>query len=221
VETIDTEGVQRLVDEGAQLVEVLPKAAYDREHLPGAVSLPLVEMTPDAVASLDRDRPVVTYCYDHECDLSSRAARWLEVLGFAEVYDYMNSKVAWLGYGLPFEGTDGPACRALARADEVPLHHPDDTVDSISTTLERWPIAVVTTDDDVVVGVVRPEVLSLPHSTALRDVLQPGPPSVRPSISIRELASSMDHDGQRWVLVTRSDGALLGLVRREALEGDG
>jgi hypothetical protein len=69
--------------------------------------------------------------------------------------------------------------------------------------------------------VVRPEARSLPATTLLRDVLQPGPPTVRPSISISELAGSMDHDGQRWVLVSRSDGVLLGLVLREALEGDG
>jgi len=120
VESIDTQRVQELLDAGAQLVEVLPKGAYDREHLPGAVNLPLVEMTPAAAEALDRSRPVVTYCYDHECDLSSRAARWLEVLGFPEVYDYMNSKVAWLGYGLPFEGTDGPETRAT---DGAPVDH--------------------------------------------------------------------------------------------------
>jgi rhodanese-related sulfurtransferase len=35
VQTIDTQAVQDLIDEGAQLVEVLPKSAFDREHLPG------------------------------------------------------------------------------------------------------------------------------------------------------------------------------------------
>jgi rhodanese-related sulfurtransferase len=219
VETIDTEEVRKLVAEGAQLVEVLPKDAYDREHLPGAVSLPLTEMTPEAVAILDRDRPVVTYCYDHECDLSSRAARWLEVLGFRDVYDYATSKVAWLGCGLPFEGTDGPPSRALARSERVPVHHPDDTLADVGATLDVWPIAVVVSGD-VVIGVVAPQALALPATTALRDALQPGPPTVRPSIPIDELAESMDRDGQLWVLVTRSDGTFSGLVRREDLEGD-
>ena len=40
VETIDTQRVQELLDDGAQLVEVLPPGAYDREHLPGAVNVP-------------------------------------------------------------------------------------------------------------------------------------------------------------------------------------
>jgi rhodanese-related sulfurtransferase len=34
---IGLEQVGRLVDDGAQLVEVLPAAEYDEEHLPGAV----------------------------------------------------------------------------------------------------------------------------------------------------------------------------------------
>ena len=37
---IGRDDVQRLVAEGAQLVEVLPKAEFDKQHLPGA-SLPL------------------------------------------------------------------------------------------------------------------------------------------------------------------------------------
>jgi len=36
--------VPRLVDEGAQLVEVLPQAEYDDEHRPGAVSIPLKDL---------------------------------------------------------------------------------------------------------------------------------------------------------------------------------
>jgi len=38
---IDREGVRRLVDQGAQLVEVLPAHEYEEEHLPSAVNLPL------------------------------------------------------------------------------------------------------------------------------------------------------------------------------------
>jgi hypothetical protein len=182
--------------------------------------IPLPEMTEDAVAHLDRSRPVVVYCFDHECDLSPRAAVWLEALGFEHVHDYAASKVAWLGMGLPFEGTDGADTRALVRAKVPPTFGPDDDVDALGSVFDDWPVAVVTVGE-VVVGVVRPEVAALPASTPLRSVLQPGPPSVRPSIPIDELAGSMDSDGQRWVLVTRLDGTLLGLVERDALEGDG
>ncbi len=44
--------LQRLLSEGAQLAEVLPKDEYDDEHLPGALHLPLKSLTPAAVAHL-------------------------------------------------------------------------------------------------------------------------------------------------------------------------
>ena len=56
--------VQRLLTEGAQLVEVLPPAEYEEAHLPGAINLPLKELTRQAARRLDRTRPVIVYCYD-------------------------------------------------------------------------------------------------------------------------------------------------------------
>jgi rhodanese-related sulfurtransferase len=63
---VDREQVQRLVSEGAQLVEVLPQAEYEDEHLPGAVNIPLKELDRERVAGLDRARPVVVYCHDYQ-----------------------------------------------------------------------------------------------------------------------------------------------------------
>lgn len=56
--------VRRLLDEGAQLVEVLPAAEYEDEHLPGARNIPLKEIGRDAVIDLDRATAVVVYCWD-------------------------------------------------------------------------------------------------------------------------------------------------------------
>ena len=56
--------VQRLLTEGAQLVEVLPPAEYEEEHLPGAINLPLKELSRQAARRLDHTRPVIVYCYD-------------------------------------------------------------------------------------------------------------------------------------------------------------
>jgi rhodanese-related sulfurtransferase len=62
--TVDRPRVQQLINDGAQLVEVLPAAEYADEHLPGAISIPLKELNRDRVRELDPDRPVVVYCYD-------------------------------------------------------------------------------------------------------------------------------------------------------------
>ena len=61
---IDLAQLQRLLDGGAQLVEVLPAAEYTDEHLPGAVNLPLKQLDATTAAQLDRSRPVVVYCWD-------------------------------------------------------------------------------------------------------------------------------------------------------------
>ena len=61
---IGRSGVQRLVERGAQLVEVLPADEYEEDHLPGAISLPLRRLETEAVQTLDRNRPVIVYCWD-------------------------------------------------------------------------------------------------------------------------------------------------------------
>lgn len=61
---IDREELQSLVARGAQLVEVLPADEYAEDHLPGAISLPLRRLEAEALTVLDRERPVIVYCWD-------------------------------------------------------------------------------------------------------------------------------------------------------------
>ncbi len=61
---IDRNQVQKLVDKGAQLVEVLPADEYEEDRLPGAISLPLRRLETEAIQILDRARPVIVYCWD-------------------------------------------------------------------------------------------------------------------------------------------------------------
>lgn len=63
---IKREEVQRLVGEGAQLVEVLPRAEYEEEHLPGAINIPLKELNRETTRQLRRDQPVIVYCHDYQ-----------------------------------------------------------------------------------------------------------------------------------------------------------
>jgi phage shock protein E len=63
---IDLAEVVRLVDSGAQLVDVLSRKEFEDSHLPGAINVPLPELDEMAVASLDREAPVVAYCFDYE-----------------------------------------------------------------------------------------------------------------------------------------------------------
>jgi rhodanese-related sulfurtransferase len=63
---IDRDEVQRLLDNGAQLVEVLPEAEYEDEHLPGAISIPLKTLDTETAQRLERERAVIVYCYDYQ-----------------------------------------------------------------------------------------------------------------------------------------------------------
>jgi rhodanese-related sulfurtransferase len=57
--------VRDLVGEhGAQLVEVLPDAEFEAEHLPSALHLPLKHLNAASAAVLDARRAVITYCWD-------------------------------------------------------------------------------------------------------------------------------------------------------------
>ena len=55
--------VQQMVEDGAQLIEVLPAKEYAEDHLPGAVNHPLRQLDKD-VDAIDRNRPVIVYCND-------------------------------------------------------------------------------------------------------------------------------------------------------------
>jgi rhodanese-related sulfurtransferase len=57
--------LQRLIERGAQLVEVLPAEEYAEAHLPGAINIPLKQLDENTSSVLDRHRPVVVYCYDY------------------------------------------------------------------------------------------------------------------------------------------------------------
>jgi rhodanese-related sulfurtransferase len=213
---LDVQGARRQHAAGAQLLEVLPAEDFRREHLPGASNIPLPELTLErAEADLDPHRPVVVYCYDTECDLSSRGAALLEAYGFEQVYDFTGSKTAWLAMGLPYEGTVPAGSRAGSLARSAATCAPDTKVVDLPPAGAGGVVLVV---DDVerVLGAIRPDQV---HGEGVAlDVAHPAPSSVRPSIVADELASSMRRSGETYVVVSRLDGVLLGIVEREDLD---
>jgi rhodanese-related sulfurtransferase len=65
--SIDRDEVRRLIsEENAQLVEVLPAADYEEEHMSGAINIPLKELDERAPRELERERPVIVYCNDYQ-----------------------------------------------------------------------------------------------------------------------------------------------------------
>jgi rhodanese-related sulfurtransferase len=65
--SIDRDEVRRLIaEENAQLVEVLPASDYEKEHIAGAINIPIKELDERAPRELDRERPVIVYCSDYQ-----------------------------------------------------------------------------------------------------------------------------------------------------------
>jgi rhodanese-related sulfurtransferase len=62
--TIRRRELQSLMEEGVQLVEVLPADDYEEEHLPSAINIPLRRIDREAHERLDPTRAVVVYCWD-------------------------------------------------------------------------------------------------------------------------------------------------------------
>ncbi len=63
---IDRRAVQELVQQGAQLVDVLVAREYNAEHIPGAINIPLKKLDRATAKSLDSRRPAITYCHDYQ-----------------------------------------------------------------------------------------------------------------------------------------------------------
>ncbi len=180
VRSLDTEGARRQQAAGAQLLEVLPAESFRKEHLPGAVNIPMPELTEErAHAELHADRAVVVYCYDTQCDLSARAAARLEQAGFTEVYDYTGSKAAWLAMDLPYEGSVAVETRAGHLARRAVTCTADTKLGDLP---EAGPggVVLVVDDDGRVLGSIRPDPTD--GDGLAIDVAHPAPSSVRPSI---------------------------------------
>jgi len=63
---IDRYGTLNLVEQGAQLVDVLGAKEYEAEHLPRAINIPLKTFDRETTKRLDSRRPLIVYCHDYQ-----------------------------------------------------------------------------------------------------------------------------------------------------------
>ena len=219
-ERIDYQELHRLLDEGAQLVEVLPAEEYAEEHLPGAINIPLKQLDADSAAQLDKSRPVIVYCWDYLCDMSPRAAARLDSLGFERVYDYAPSKVDYLARGLPREGEKADELRAaeLLR-DDVVRCRPGDPIDRVRAEVEASPhgFALVLDERDVLLGRLRGSALQSEGTTTAEEAMEAGPSTIRADTSVEKLRERLEGGGLNFAVVTTPDGVLMGIVCRADL----
>ena len=63
---VEREGMQQLLDGGAQLVEVLPKKEFERIHIAGAINIPLQSLNEQTASRLQKTIPIIVYCFDFQ-----------------------------------------------------------------------------------------------------------------------------------------------------------
>ena len=219
---INREDVRTMLVSGAQIIEALPSKQFEDEHLPGAINIPLKTLDGQTAAALDHNKPVIVYGHDYQCDQSARAAWRLETLGFRRVFRYTAGKADWLANGLPVDGRQAGIPRAgeLARTD-VPICHLQDIADDVldrmrisdrvSTSSPGWDMCVVINGRRVTLGVLSVEAMTSHPNTAAEQLMESGPTTIRPNWSFEDTSEYLKSRNLDRVLVTTSDGILVGV----------
>lgn len=154
--------------------------------------------------------------------MSPRAAWRLEALGFEHVADYVGGKADWLGHGLPREGaTSGipyagdlvdrepPTCRLGASVGDV----------TAQLSASHYGFCLVINEQRIVLGRVRNSALAdADENTSAETLMEPGPSTVRPNTSAHDLTERLAQQDLQTVIVTTTDGGLIGVFRRADAE---
>jgi CBS domain-containing protein len=147
--------------------------------------------------------------------MSPRAAWRLGSNGFTVVYDYVAGKADWGSFGRPLEGTKGARAGEFVRAD-VPTCRLEERLQEVRSQVSAagWDTCIVVNASGVVLGRLGRKALALEEDVAVEAVMTAGPSTVRPSITLAAIVERMQSQKLTSALVTRSDGRLVGVLRR-------
>lgn len=112
---VSREEARKLIDEGAQLVDVRADHEWETGHIAGATHVPLPEL-PQRTEEIDKDRPVVVYCRGG--NRSSMAAAALTDAGYDAV-KLTEGIVGWEKDQLPIEPEGGYVAESGEAAAEL------------------------------------------------------------------------------------------------------
>jgi rhodanese-related sulfurtransferase len=120
---VSREQAQKLVEEGAQLVDVRVDHEWEVGRIPGATHLPLAELA-ERAGEIDRNRPVVLYCRGGNRSTMATAA--LAEAGY-DASKLSEGIVGWSEAGLPLTPDGGYVAEsgeaaAILQAQKKPSH---------------------------------------------------------------------------------------------------
>ncbi len=111
---------RRLHDPSLVIVDVLPAPSYAAEHVPGAINLPLADITSRAPTLLpNRGAEIAVYCGSNTCPLAGYAAGVLRELGYTNLRHYHGGIAGWRESGGKIQSS--PASDAIADSGPVAI----------------------------------------------------------------------------------------------------
>lgn len=139
-------------------------------------------------------------------------------MGFSLVYHYTAGKADWLAFGLPMEGENSaiPKTGDVMRRD-IPTCQLNERVVNVHERCRKngWKFCIVVNEANVVLGRVRGKSWEADAETSVEDVMENGPTTFRPDTFLEPLTKRMHDKKVGTAIITRSDGALLGVLYRK------
>src|ERR671935_2524962 len=153
--------------------------------------------------------------------MSPRAASRLEALRFAEVHDYVAGIADWASFGFPIEGEHHSGTRVGAHArTDVPACGPRDRMTDVRERVRAagWDTCFVTDERGVVLGRLGRSALASDDDVSVEEAMTLGPSTIRPALELDKAVERMRTQNLTSLPVTRSDGVLVGVLRRDDAE---
>ncbi len=154
--------------------------------------------------------------------MSARAAWRLESLGFARVFRYVAGKEDWFAFGLPMEGAAAglPNAGDVMRRD-VPTCHWAERLGEVRkrvAALNHHNVCLVVNEAGVVLGRLRGKTWNADPNATVESVMENGPTTFRPDTLLAPLVERMQEKNVAEVIITNSDGVLMGVMDRQEAE---
>ena len=93
-QNVDAAGAQKIIDGGAQVVDVRTAGEFQMGHIPGAINVP-VDVLAEQVQSWDKGATYLIYCATGE--RSQTAIGTMQSLGFTDLKHFNAGIIAWPG----------------------------------------------------------------------------------------------------------------------------
>lgn len=137
-------------------------------------------------------------------------------MGF-EAYDYTGGKADWISEGWETEraGEARREARDVLATDFATCGPNDDAAGLVDRVTEAGPVLVLN-DEGILLGRVGPRQLhDVAEGATAEEVMHPGPATVRPFEPLDPLLERMAKANVTEMVVTSTEGRLIGVVRRQ------